>query len=137
MKQLIRSSSLLLAIVALGFPADWSKAATPVTNSSAAVVPAKKPVPGPFHGKVAAVDKQARTIQVGKRTFYVGPECKLTKAGKPAKLEAAVVGEECGGYMKPSPDGRLVATTLRLGPKVDVPAPAPAAASPSAPGRNP
>jgi hypothetical protein len=122
MKHLIHSSCLLITLALLAFAPAAVQAAAAATNAAVAAVPAKKPVPGPFHGKVAAIDKTARTIQVGKRTFYVSPDCKLTKAGQPAKLEDAVVGEECGGYMKPSPEGKLVATTLRLGPKVAVPA---------------
>jgi hypothetical protein len=122
MKRLIHSSSLLLILALLALAPVPGTTAPATTNAATAAATAKKPVPGPFHGKVAAIDKTARTIQVGKRTFYVSPDCKLTKAGQPAKLEDAVVGEECGGYMKPSPEGKLVATTLRLGPKVSAPA---------------
>jgi hypothetical protein len=72
---------------------------------------------GPFHGKLAAVDKVAKTITVGKRTFQITSESKLKKAGKPATLDEAVVGETVSGYVKPAADGKLVATTVNFGPK--------------------
>src|ERR1700756_312715 len=49
---------------------------------------------GPFHGKLVAVDKVAKTITVGKRTFLITSETKIKKGGKPATLEGGVVGEE-------------------------------------------
>jgi hypothetical protein len=75
--------------------------------------------PGPFHGKLAELDKNAKTITVGKRTFHITAETKITKAGKPAVLADGVVGEEVGGYLKPDSDGKLVASSLRFGPKPD------------------
>jgi len=82
---------------------------------------AEKPAKGgPFHGKLAAIDKVAKTITVGKRTFQITSESKLKKSGKPATLEDGVVGETVSGYVKPSPDGKLVATTVNFGPKAAV-----------------
>jgi len=77
----------------------------------------KAPKAGPFHGKLVAVDSAAKTISVGKRTFQITSETKLKKDGKPATLDAGVVGEVVSGYVKPSPDGKLVATTVTFGPK--------------------
>jgi hypothetical protein len=77
----------------------------------------KTPKAGPFHGKLVALDRAAKTITVGKRTFHITSETKLKKAGKPATLDAGVVGEVVSGYVKPSPDGKLVATTVTFGPK--------------------
>ncbi len=77
----------------------------------------KKPVAGPFHGKLAALDKAAKTITVGKRTFQVTSETKIHKAGKPATFQEGVVGEEVSGYVKPTDDGKLIATTVNFGPK--------------------
>jgi len=79
----------------------------------------KKPTAGPFHAKLAAVDKIGKTITVGKRTFQITSETKLNKAGKPATLNDAVVGEEVSGYVKPNDDGKLVATKVNFGPKTD------------------
>ena len=86
-------------------------------DKSAATEPQKPAKAGPFHGKLVAVDKVAKTITVGKRTFQITSESKLKKNGKPATLEAAVIGETASGYVKPSPDGKLVATTVNFGPK--------------------
>jgi hypothetical protein len=72
---------------------------------------------GPFHGKLAAVDKVTKTIVVGKRTFQITSETKIKKAGKPATLDDGVVGETVSGYVKPAADGKLTATTINFGPK--------------------
>jgi Domain of unknown function (DUF5666) len=80
---------------------------------------AKKAVAGPFRGKLAAMDKTAKTLTVGKRSFQVTSETKILKAGKPATFEDGVVGEEVSGYVKPNEDGKLVATKVNFGPKVE------------------
>jgi hypothetical protein len=77
----------------------------------------KKPTAGPFHGKLVAVDKSAKTITVGKRTFQITSETKMFKAGKPATLDEGIIGEEASGYVKPTEDGKLVATKVNFGPK--------------------
>jgi hypothetical protein len=87
------------------------------TDSSETAKNAKKGGAGPFHGKLAAVDKMAKTITVGKRTFQVTSETKIKKAGKPATLSDGVVGEPVSGYVKPAADGKLMATTVNFGPK--------------------
>ena len=79
----------------------------------------KKPSAGPFHGKLAAVDKTARTITVGKRTFQITSETKINKGGKPATLDDGVVGEEASGYVKPTEEGKLAATKVNFGPKTE------------------
>ncbi len=78
---------------------------------------AKKASAHPFHGKLAGVDMVAKTIKLGKSTYQVTSETKITKDGKPATLADGVVGEEVGGYAKPLEDGKMVATSLRFGPK--------------------
>jgi len=69
-----------------------------------------------FRGKVDAVNKTAKTIKVGERTFQVTSETRIMKAGKPATLDDAVVGEEAGGTYKEA-DGKLNAVSLRIGPR--------------------
>ena len=71
----------------------------------------------PFRGKVSAIDKAAMTFTVGERTFQVTSDTKITKGGKPAALQDAVVGEEVGGRYKKSADGKMVALSVRFGPK--------------------
>jgi hypothetical protein len=75
----------------------------------------KKAVGHPFHGKLAALDKLSKTISVGKSTYQITSETKIKKAGKPATLADGVVGEEVSGYVKPTEDGKLVATTVNFG----------------------
>ena len=77
----------------------------------------RKPSAHPFHGKLAAVDKAARTITVGKSTYHITSDSKISKAGKPATLEDGVVGEPVSGYVKPTDDLRLVAVTVHFGPR--------------------
>ena len=73
----------------------------------------------PFHGKIAAVDKKAKTFTVGERTFQVTSETKLNKGGKPATLDDVAVGEEVGGSFEKADDGKLNAKLVRVGPKVE------------------
>jgi hypothetical protein len=77
----------------------------------------KKSGAGPFHGKLSALDKQAKTITVGKRTFQITSETKISKGAKPATLDEGVVGEPASGYVKPGADGKLIATKVNFGPK--------------------
>jgi len=91
----------------------------PPTQKAAPAKPADADKPaksGPFHGKLAALDKVAKTITVGKRSFQITSETKLKKAGKPATLDDAVLGETVSGYVK-ALDGKLVASSVNFGPK--------------------
>src|SRR6266446_1727249 len=110
----------LLAATVAGLPASLlaqtkEKPTKPATEKKEASE--KKPAAGPFHGKLAAVDKTAKTITVGKRTFQITSETKMFKAGKPATLDEGIIGEEASGYVKPTEDGKLVATKINFGPK--------------------
>jgi len=93
-------------------PAPLSK--TQVSTNQAKI---KKPVAGPFHGKLLALDKVAKTITVGKRTFQITAATRIKKAGKPATLEEGVAGEPVSGYVKPTPDGKWLAISVNFGPK--------------------
>jgi hypothetical protein len=73
----------------------------------------------PFRGKLAAMDKIAKTIKVGESVYQVTSATKITKDGKPATLEDGVVGEPVSGYVKPTEDGKMPATTLHFGAKAD------------------
>jgi len=69
----------------------------------------------PFHGKVVSVDKAAKTIKVGERTFYVVGTTKVNKTGKAATLDDVTVGEEVrGAYMDNG--GKLELLSLGIGP---------------------
>ena len=77
----------------------------------------KKTAPHPFHGKLNGIDKTAKTISIGKSTYYITAETKIQKGGKAATLEDGVVGEQVGGYVKPGADGRMMASSITFGPK--------------------
>ena len=77
----------------------------------------KREVRPPFHGKISAVDKTAKTITVGERTFQVTATTKIQMAGKPASLEDAKVGDQVGGQYREGEGGRLEVLSLRVGPK--------------------
>ena len=76
-----------------------------------------KPGVTPFHGKLKAVDKTAKTITIGETTIHITSETKIMKDGKPATLDEAVVGEVAGGAYRKSEDGKQNATTIRFGAK--------------------
>ena len=115
----------LLAAAIVGLPAQLLAQTTnnPAANKKAAVAKkdttAKKKSAHPFRGKLAAVDKAAKTIKVGESIYQITSETKITKAGKPATLEDGVVDEPVTGYAKPAADGKMAATTLRFGAKVE------------------
>ena len=77
----------------------------------------KKKGVAPFNGKLAAVDKLAKTIKVGERTFQITSETKLFKGDKPGTLDDAMVGEAVSGGVRTADDGKLVATMVRFGHK--------------------
>jgi hypothetical protein len=83
----------------------------------AAATAGKKPSAHPFHGKLAAIDKTAKTITVGKSVYHLTAETKIKKDGNPATLADAVIGEEASGYVKPADDGKMNASSLNLGAK--------------------
>jgi hypothetical protein len=93
---------------------DQKPAATP-----AAPAPQRDKIP--FHGRLAAVDKAAMTLTLegkeSQRIFQLTAETKLTKAGQPATLDDAVLGEEAAGSYKKTEDGKLMALSVRFGPK--------------------
>lgn len=88
----------------------------------AAAGDAKKGNPNgmPFNGKINGIDKAAKTINIGKekkRTISITSETKITKDGKAATLNDAVVGEKVGGFARENADGKLEAVSLRIGDK--------------------
>src|SRR5271154_4200277 len=90
----------ILAALVLGVPMG----ASAQSNSAPATAPAApeaKPKAIPFRGKIGAVDKVAMTLTLeGKttnRVFQIPSTPKLMKAGKPAPLADAVVGEPATG----------------------------------------
>ena len=115
----------LLAAAIAGLPLQLLAQSTnnpvPATKSAAGKKDsaAKKKGAHPIKGKLAAVDKTAKTIKVGQSTYQITPETKIKKAGKPATLDDGVVGELVTGYAKPAGDGKMVATSVYFGPRDD------------------
>jgi len=107
----------LLAAFTLGVVTQLPAQEQKDESSTAAAVKEKKKDTAPFHGKISAVDMTAKTITVGERIFQVTSSTKIMKAGKPATLDEATVGEEVGGLYKKAEDGKLELLSLRLGPK--------------------
>jgi hypothetical protein len=78
--------------------------------------PKKKRDGLPLSGKVAAVDKAAKTVKVGETTVQVNDETRLRKGGNTATLDDVTVGEEVGIYYKKDGD-KNIALSLRVGPR--------------------
>ena len=115
MKKLLASAVLAAAVFASAFVAQAADKDTPADAPKTE----KKNRALPFNGKIGVVDKAAKTISVGKRTFHITSETRINKSGKPATLDDGVIGEDVSGYVKPTEDGKLVATKVNFGPKVD------------------
>lgn len=120
---------ILSALAVTLATAPWrADAADDKADASGATQPGRSTRGIPFRGKISKVDKAAMTITVGEtekaRTFQITSETRLMKAGKPAILDDAVVGEEIGGTYRKTDDGKLQALSVRLGPKPEKAPPA-------------
>ncbi len=112
---------LLCVAWSLSSPAQTSLPAT-ARKPPASEIPAspakKKQTSGPFHGKLKALNLDAKSITMGTRTFYTSSATKITKHGKPAMLKDGVVGETVSGFFQTAEGGQMVLKSLRFGPKV-------------------
>ena len=102
---------------------------TTLTAGAADQNPAPSPIPNlkkqeqgarnvPFHGKLDSVDKTAKSIKIGDRSFQVLPTTKITRDGtKPGTLDDAKVGEAVAGAYHEADGGNFQLVSLRLGPK--------------------
>lgn len=73
--------------------------------------------PRPLTGRIAEVDQVHKTIKVGNSVVHVTSETRITKDGKPAILEDAKVGDEVGISYVRDETGRMVARSVRIGPR--------------------
>src|SRR5262245_23604392 len=91
------------------------------SSSSKSSTSAEKAKRYPIHGKIVAVDKSANTFTLkgakGDRVIKVNSDTKITSHGKPATLDAAVVGQDAGGYVEKQSDGSVLALSARFGSK--------------------
>lgn len=125
MKSLLKSTVLALLATALVLSAQAGEKKEKGEGKGKAKAEGKAEAPGqnkakalPYGGTVSA--KTADTITVkaktAEKTFTVTAETKITKDGKPAKLDDAVVGEPAGvSYV--DKEGKLEAKSLRIGAK--------------------
>jgi hypothetical protein len=98
-------------------PAAEKKAVAKKDPAAAKKEAPKQKSAHPFHGKLAGVDKVAKTITCGKSVYQITAETKIMKDEKPATLEDGVVGEPVSGYVVPAEDGKMAAKTVRFGQK--------------------
>jgi hypothetical protein len=112
-KALLKITTCILFAAATFGTAAVSRAADTATT------PATPEAAGPakFYGPVTAVDTNAMTFTVGEQTFMVTSESHLTKAGNPATLADAVVGEPARGSYTKGKDGKLDITKTNFGKK--------------------
>lgn len=85
------------------------------TNAPAAQTPAPKKHGLPFHGKVASVDATAMTFTVGTMTIAINSATKITKEGKPAVFSDITVGENVAGSYKKDDEGKMTASSVKIG----------------------
>ena len=71
----------------------------------------------PFSGNIVTMDKNARTLTIGKRTFQVTSETKIFKSDKPATFADGAVGDYVTGSYKKADDGKLIAHSVYFGGK--------------------
>ena len=121
-KQIAKLTLSLFAIAIIAAPV-LSRAQDTGTNPPAAprhstTVKPRKHESSVFRGTVSAVDAKAMTLTVGKRTFEITSETKITKDGKSAILSDIAVGDKVGGAYKKTDDGKLAATTINAGKKM-------------------
>lgn len=116
---LVKFSLLTLIAAALvAVPAARAQDAGAAAATNAAPAKVKKPKSSlVFHGAAAAVDTKAMTLKVGERTFDITSKTKITKNGEPATLSDITVGEMVGGAYKKGADGKLEATSVKVGGK--------------------
>ena len=94
--------------------------APPLPAAAVPATPARKTSTTPqFHGTLTAVDTNAMTLTVEKRTFDMTSETIVTKDGKPAILADGAVGETVHGEYKKAPGGKLDAVTVQFGGSAD------------------
>jgi len=97
----------------VGFAQDKPKA--PAAGSAPEKPPQSHNRPPPFRGTVAAVDKAAKTVTVGERTFHISSETKLFNGNRPGTLDEIKAGDPISGNFVKGKDGKLTAKTIRFG----------------------
>jgi len=121
MHKLVRYLSTITLLTTIAVLAPHRAQADDKKPATEAVDQDKQQARIPFQGKLSGVDKSALTITLEgkekKRTIHLTSQTRIVKAGKPATLNDAVSGEEVGGQLVRTGDGKEEAISLRLGPK--------------------
>jgi hypothetical protein len=114
-------STLLAAVIAVGVAAQSQAQEKGKDKPKEGEKAEKKKTDAyPFNGKIASVDKTAKTVTLqGKekaRVIQITPDTRITKLGKPATLDDATAGEIVGGQVRRTAEGKEAAVSLRIGP---------------------
>src|SRR5262245_37790025 len=118
MKTLIKLFTIAVFTAALAtapqlLAQSTNKATTEKKSSTEKKEPAeKKQASIPFHGNIVTMDKNARTLTIGKRIFLVTSETKIFKSDKPATFADGAVGDYVTGSFKKMDDGKLIANSV-------------------------
>jgi len=113
MKNLIKVMSIGVMVLAIAGTQIHSQAQSdkaPAAKEKAAKAK-KKTIP--FNGKLKQIDKDARTVKVGNRTFKLTDDTKYLQDS----LDEAKIGEKVGGSYWKADDGTLIVNSIRFGPK--------------------
>lgn len=112
-RRLIKTAFLALAAAAV-FLAPSSRADDDANTPAATNTKSAKLK---FYGPITAVDTNAMTFTVGDQTFKITTESDITKNGKTATIDDAIVGEPARGSYTKTADGKLDVTKVRFGKK--------------------
>jgi len=112
----ILCAAAILAAPALSRAQDATNTPAPAGRT---IPPVKKPGAAPsatlsFHGILTAVDTNAMTLTIEKRTFEMTSETIVTKDDKPAMLAEGAAGDQVSGTYKKNAEGKLDAVTVRF-----------------------
>lgn len=101
--------SLTRSLLALAVATAFS-----IFTPDASAADKKAPKDAGLHGKITAVDKDAKTVTVAGKTVAVDDTTLITDSGKPAKLENLKIGTDAtvATFML---GGKLTATSIKTG----------------------
>jgi hypothetical protein len=123
-KNIVKTAILTLLASAIIAEPAISQAQDNGTNAPAASdqstnSPAKPKKHGSLvaSGNASEVDTNAMTLTVGKHTFAITSETRITKNGQPAILSDIAVGDKVGVAYKKTEDGKFDAATINDGKK--------------------
>jgi hypothetical protein len=108
---------LAAALTAVSSPVHAQQTNQPPVKKEATTARSNKSGRTPFHGKLKALDKSAKTITYGETTLQVTADTKIIRDEKPATLEDGVIGEAVSGTYKKNESGHSTAIMIRFGAK--------------------